>query len=607
MKSNAKKINSLLLCVMLSLIFLLLFTTKAHAATITVSSTDLNAGIPPVYASGDTIVVQGDGLNVTGWSTLRALTISFKLELPDQTLAIPHNAMINNTAMTSFYAPSITTIDDASSTTDGAFYKCTKLESIDLPSVTSVGKQAFYSCPLLDNISLPAANSIGERAFLGNTKLDTISLPVATSIGNNAFSTCYNLKTASMPAVTSIGNYAFFGNTKLKTINLPAVNSIGNYAFQNCSVLKSISMPVVNSIGNWTFEKCIALKDVNLPLVTSIGDSAFRSCTALESISLPTAASIGIRSFYLCNMLKSVDLPSIASIGNYAFQNCTALQDYILGPTPPSSIGTTVGQSSLSTPDYYTTGNITISPWASFNLDTVYHSPTLHDISSNAYALTPLTDTNMLKGASQSFSTTLTGSAIPSLYQNWILWEFQGTNVRSTVDANGNVTIDPDETNMTLTLKASVNIGGITTSQTAIITLFSTPPTPTPTVMPTSAPTTMPTSAPMPTQTITPVPTTTVVPTSTIMPTRSPNITTQIPNINNQNGIASIIHSSQTTTTPSPIIITIENEDVDEGTQSNYLNESNQEYIVPTTGSSTIRIIILISIGLLCTIFILIQ
>ena len=50
---------------------------------------------------------------------------------------------------------------------DYAFYWCTSLKSIKIPSnVKSIGKFAFYYCACLESINVPSGvNSIGEWAF----------------------------------------------------------------------------------------------------------------------------------------------------------------------------------------------------------------------------------------------------------------------------------------------------------------------------------------------------------------------------------------------------------------------------------------------------------
>ena len=60
-----------------------------------------------------------------------------------------------------------------------AFYKCSSLTSITLPSgVTSIGNYAFYNCSSLSSITLPnGVTSIGTSAFFACTNLTSITLP----------------------------------------------------------------------------------------------------------------------------------------------------------------------------------------------------------------------------------------------------------------------------------------------------------------------------------------------------------------------------------------------------------------------------------------------
>lgn len=81
----------------------------------------------------------------------------------------------------------------------GAFYGCTKLESITIPdSVTSIGSYAFYNCTSITSITIP-------------TK--------ATDIRNYAFAYCSNLTSIVIPrSVAYIGDSAFYACTRLKTV-----------------------------------------------------------------------------------------------------------------------------------------------------------------------------------------------------------------------------------------------------------------------------------------------------------------------------------------------------------------------------------------------------
>ncbi len=89
-------------------------------------------------------------------------------------------------------------------------------------SVTSIGDEAFYYCTGLTSIEIPSS---------------------VTSIGYDAFFDCAGLTSIEIPnSVTSIGEYAFYGCTGLTSVEIPnSVTSIGSSAFRGCTGLTSIT------------------------------------------------------------------------------------------------------------------------------------------------------------------------------------------------------------------------------------------------------------------------------------------------------------------------------------------------------------------------------
>ncbi|MBO5026165.1 MAG: leucine-rich repeat domain-containing protein [Bacteroidaceae bacterium] len=78
----------------------------------------------------------------------------------------------------------------------GAFYRCSSLTSIDIPSsVTSIGSSTFYDCSSLTSIKIPSSvTSIGKEAFYRCSSLTSIDIPSSvTSIGSSAFYDCSSL------------------------------------------------------------------------------------------------------------------------------------------------------------------------------------------------------------------------------------------------------------------------------------------------------------------------------------------------------------------------------------------------------------------------------
>ncbi len=176
-----------------------------------------------------------------------------------------------------------------------AFYKCTSLKSVVIPSkVEKIGSKAFYGCTKLTTVTIGSGvTTIGDSAFYGCTKLSKVTMgKKVKTIGSNAFYKCKSLKSIVLPSkVEKIGSKAFYGCTNLTTVTIGSgVTTIGDSAFYGCTKLSKVTMgKKVKTIGNNAFYKCTALKSIILPSkVEKIGSKAFYGCKKLTKITIQT-------------------------------------------------------------------------------------------------------------------------------------------------------------------------------------------------------------------------------------------------------------------------------------------------------------------------------
>lgn len=159
---------------------------------------------------------------------------------------------------------------------NGAFWGCTSLKSINLPSsVTCIGDMALYGCSSLTSIIINGEISIGEGAFYGCTSLTFNIYDNAEYLGNDTNRYLMLISTTS-DLITSctinknckkIAIGAFYGCYRLRTVIIPnSVTSIGDWAFRYCSDLTSVTIPSsVTSIGYCVFEHCVSLNSFTIP------------------------------------------------------------------------------------------------------------------------------------------------------------------------------------------------------------------------------------------------------------------------------------------------------------------------------------------------------
>ena len=319
----------------------------------------------------------GDG---TGLTTMKAATVpSLNYKFRYNSTIVSFNEFINFINVKALLdnefseCSKLQTIDLANITTlgGGAFQRCTALTSVlNLnDAITEFPGSVFNACSNLVNIHMPTSCTVIETAaFYNCAKLViTDSLSNIISIGTEAFKGCLALTTLSFSSsLTTIGDAAFQKDTNLTSmgdtsgittlgsapfeksgivsINLSSCAIISNYAFNGCSKLESVVLtPLCKTIGFAAFQDCIKLTNIgNLIGVTTINQYAFNNCALLTTIDLSSCTSIGELAFGGCTNLTSIVLTSqCLALQNHCFNECTKLAT--VGDL--SGLTTTVGDS----------------------------------------------------------------------------------------------------------------------------------------------------------------------------------------------------------------------------------------------------------------------
>ncbi len=271
---------------------------------------------------------------------------------PITTLTIGKNVTLEEGAFYGAANLEKVTLGEGAVIGDRAFYNCASLTDIDLSKVVSIGESAFsgdvhyeytsenyttvdinengeytyrYYAPAFKSVDLSSLTSIGKTAFAMCKSLERVTLGQGLAdIAEGAFQYCDKLASINLESVATIGDYAF-AEDALTNLDLSNTTVIGEYAFCYNEKLESVILCASGShISEGAFSYCNSLAGLTGEEFASyVGDYAF-AYTALTSVDLTKAQYIGTHAFYKEEYAEfEVIFGSlIEDMGDNPFANC---------------------------------------------------------------------------------------------------------------------------------------------------------------------------------------------------------------------------------------------------------------------------------------------
>lgn len=171
---------------------------------------------------------------------------------------------VDNTSLQSVEFGEYASVIDA-----GQFAGCKNLKEVKgLENIKSIGEGAFYKCSSLESLTIPSNVTKIEPWAFRESGLKSMNIPAGvTSLGDYAFADCTNLENFTFSddcELTAISNYFLYNAVKLDNIALPKNTlTIGDYAFYGCTLMKECKISSkITKIGDYAFNQCNNLNSV---------------------------------------------------------------------------------------------------------------------------------------------------------------------------------------------------------------------------------------------------------------------------------------------------------------------------------------------------------
>ena len=229
--------------------------------------------------------------------------------LPSGTTRIDAYAFWNNSDITGVVIP-----ESVVSIGEGAFWRCTNLDTLSVGGNPVIGAQAFGECPgIADSGGFVCVNG-RVVDYIGDHM--SIRMPVGVSAINDAAFAYHDVVTnVQIQEGMYIGNEAFRGCRNLRKITLEGpLGRIGDRAFQDCSALTGNVNVWINNLGKIGVGAFNGCTGVNRIVVHTTSESNLSADIWTNDIEISTRVSSVVYTYGMSGAAK--ELCSVASNGN---------------------------------------------------------------------------------------------------------------------------------------------------------------------------------------------------------------------------------------------------------------------------------------------------
>ena len=296
----------------------------------TITSIGTNAFYHDYYNDDYTCIDRTIKCNAIVPPTIQSSTFDYNnliLEVPFASIPA-YKADVNWTEIKDEYGNATGSITYKSKEVEGIYYLPTSDTEVEVLSNPSkyTGDVVIPAEITVDDKKY-TVTSIGNNAFYGCTSLTSIELPsTITSIGTNAF---YNVSaTFKVPFASALAYKAF---DELKNKTFEGQNIDGLYYLPTSETEVEVTMNPTKYSGDIVIPDTISVDSIKYK-VTSIGYRAFYNCSNLTSIDIPESISfIGPNAFVNCSSLTSLTIPSkVGYFDKSCCSGCTSLKTLII-------------------------------------------------------------------------------------------------------------------------------------------------------------------------------------------------------------------------------------------------------------------------------------